>query len=429
MTECTRRLHLRCGPHADRPLRRRARQGAHRRSRRGADQGADEARIPRSTGRRSTRSSSAAPTRPARTTATSRAWRCCWRACRIRVPGITVNRLCASGLNAVGDAARAIRAGEIDFAIAGGVESMTRAPFVMGKAQEAFQRSAEIYDTTHRLALHQSADEAAVRRRLRCRRPARTSPRNTRSRARTRMRSRCARSSAPARRMAAGYFAEEIVPVEVPGGKAGPVTVDKDEHPRPGHDARRARQAQAVRAQSRHRHRRQCVGRQRRRRGDDHRLGGGGEAARPHAARAHPRHGVGRRAAARHGHRPGAVDPQADGAARAQDRRLRRDRAQRGVRLAGARLPAPARRRRRRRARQSERRRDRARPSARHVGRAARAHRGRISWRSAAASARSPPCASASGRACRWRSSGSDLTDDATPCPARHPPLDGPSTR
>ena len=51
------------------------------------------------------------------------------------VPGITVNRLCASGLNAVGDAARAIRAGEIDFAIAGGVESMTRAPLVMGKAR------------------------------------------------------------------------------------------------------------------------------------------------------------------------------------------------------------------------------------------------------------------------------------------------------
>ena len=50
------------------------------------------------------------------------------------VPGVTVNRLCASGLDAVGDAARAIRAGEIDLAIAGGVESMTRAPFVMGKA-------------------------------------------------------------------------------------------------------------------------------------------------------------------------------------------------------------------------------------------------------------------------------------------------------
>src|SRR5437867_4457663 len=64
------------------------------------------------------------------------------------VPGVTVNRLCASGLNAIGDAARAIRCGETDFAIAGGVESMTRAPLVMGKAQEAFQRSAEIGDTT-----------------------------------------------------------------------------------------------------------------------------------------------------------------------------------------------------------------------------------------------------------------------------------------
>src|SRR3954469_25577823 len=64
------------------------------------------------------------------------------------IPGITVNRLCASGLNAVGAAAQAIKAGEIDFALAGGVESMTRAPFVMGKAQEAFSRSAEMHDTT-----------------------------------------------------------------------------------------------------------------------------------------------------------------------------------------------------------------------------------------------------------------------------------------
>jgi 3-oxoadipyl-CoA thiolase len=64
------------------------------------------------------------------------------------VPGVTVNRLCASGLDAVAAAARAIRAGEIELAIAGGVESMTRAPFVMGKAERAFQRTAEIYDTT-----------------------------------------------------------------------------------------------------------------------------------------------------------------------------------------------------------------------------------------------------------------------------------------
>jgi 3-oxoadipyl-CoA thiolase len=64
------------------------------------------------------------------------------------VPGVTLNRLCASGLDAVAAAARAIRAGEIELAIAGGVESMTRAPFVMGKAERAFQRTAEIYDTT-----------------------------------------------------------------------------------------------------------------------------------------------------------------------------------------------------------------------------------------------------------------------------------------
>src|SRR5437763_11862592 len=64
------------------------------------------------------------------------------------VPGVTVNRLCASGLNALGDAARAVRCGEAEFVIAGGVESMTRAPFVMGKAPEAFARSAEMADST-----------------------------------------------------------------------------------------------------------------------------------------------------------------------------------------------------------------------------------------------------------------------------------------
>jgi 3-oxoadipyl-CoA thiolase len=65
-----------------------------------------------------------------------------------RVPGVTLNRLCASGLDAVAAAARALKAGEIDLAIAGGVESMTRAPFVMGKAEKAFQRTTEVFDTT-----------------------------------------------------------------------------------------------------------------------------------------------------------------------------------------------------------------------------------------------------------------------------------------
>src|SRR5438128_10513422 len=66
----------------------------------------------------------------------------------LEVPGTTVNRLCGSGMDAIGIAARAIKAGETRLMIAGGVESMTRAPFVMGKAETAFSRSAQIYDTT-----------------------------------------------------------------------------------------------------------------------------------------------------------------------------------------------------------------------------------------------------------------------------------------
>eukprot|EP01032_Pedospumella_encystans_P027853 gene27853-31467_t len=66
----------------------------------------------------------------------------------LEVPGSTVNRLCGSGMDAVGTAARAIMAGDAQLMIAGGVESMTRAPFVMGKADAAFSRSAAIYDTT-----------------------------------------------------------------------------------------------------------------------------------------------------------------------------------------------------------------------------------------------------------------------------------------
>src|ERR1700712_1637890 len=148
------------------------------------------------------------------------------------IPGVTVNRLCASGLNAVGDAARAIRAGEIDFAVAGGVESMTRAPFVMGKAAEAFQRSNETYDTTigwrfiNPLMKQQYgvdsmpetgenvAEEFQVGRKDQDAFAARSQQRAGKA-------------------IADGYFAEEIVAVQAPGGKAGPITVDKDEHPRP----------------------------------------------------------------------------------------------------------------------------------------------------------------------------------------------------
>ncbi len=148
------------------------------------------------------------------------------------VPGLTVNRLCASGLNAVGDAARAIRTGELDFVIAGGVESMTRAPLVMGKAQEAFQRSAEIFDTTLGWrfinplmkqqygvdAMAETGENVAEEYQV----------------ARADQDAFALRSQQRAgKAIASGYFAEEIVSVEVPGGKAGPVKVDKDEHPRP----------------------------------------------------------------------------------------------------------------------------------------------------------------------------------------------------
>jgi len=147
------------------------------------------------------------------------------------VPGITVNRLCASGLEAVGHAARSIRAGEIDLAIAGGVESMTRAPFVMGKAAEAFSRSAEVFDTTigwpfiNPLMKTQYgidsmpetgenvAEEFQVSR-------ADQDAFALRSQQKT------------AKAIAAGYFAEEIVPVEITGKKGETTIVDRDEHPR-----------------------------------------------------------------------------------------------------------------------------------------------------------------------------------------------------
>jgi 3-oxoadipyl-CoA thiolase len=147
------------------------------------------------------------------------------------IPGITLNRLCASGLNAVGAAAQAIRAGEIDFAIAGGVESMTRAPFVMGKADAAFQRSADVFDTTIGWrfinplmkqqygvdAMPETAENVAEDYQV---------ARKDQDAFAYRSQQRAAKAQA------AGYFAGEIAPVTVPGGKAGPITVDKDEHPR-----------------------------------------------------------------------------------------------------------------------------------------------------------------------------------------------------
>ena len=146
------------------------------------------------------------------------------------VPGITLNRLCASGLDAIGTAFRAIAAGEIELAIAGGVESMSRAPFVMGKAENAYSRNMKIEDTTIGWrfvnplmkaeygvdSMPQTADNVADDYNV--------------SRAdqdafalRSQQRAAAAQAS--------GFFAEEIVPVRIPG-KKGETVVDTDEHPR-----------------------------------------------------------------------------------------------------------------------------------------------------------------------------------------------------
>jgi 3-oxoadipyl-CoA thiolase len=148
------------------------------------------------------------------------------------VPGLTLNRLCASGMEAVGTAARAIRAGEMEFAIAGGVESMTRAPFVQGKAQEAFARAAEIYDSTigwrfiNPLMKQQYGVDSMPETGENVAEEFQISRADQDAFA---VRSQLRAGEAIGR----GYFMSEIVPVEVPGGKGGPVLVDRDEHPRP----------------------------------------------------------------------------------------------------------------------------------------------------------------------------------------------------
>jgi 3-oxoadipyl-CoA thiolase len=148
------------------------------------------------------------------------------------IPGVTVNRLCASGLNAVGDAARAIRSGEMEFAIAGGVESMTRAPFVMGKAGEAFSRTADVYDTTlgwrfiNPLMKAQYGVDSMAETGENVAEEFQVSRKDQDAFA---LRSQQRAASA----IATGYFAKEIVAVQAPGGKGGPIVVNEDEHPRP----------------------------------------------------------------------------------------------------------------------------------------------------------------------------------------------------
>ncbi len=151
----------------------------------------------------------------------------------VEVPGVTINRLCGSGLDAVGSAARAIRAGDVDFLIAGGVESMTRAPFVMPKAESAFARANAVHDTTIGWRFVNPAMQAAH--------GTDAMPETADNVAAEHGVSRADQDAFAARSQAryaaaaeAGLFDEEIVPVEVPQRRGDPVRFAQDEHPRPG---------------------------------------------------------------------------------------------------------------------------------------------------------------------------------------------------
>ncbi|NCF18665.1 MAG: 3-oxoadipyl-CoA thiolase [Haliea sp.] len=149
----------------------------------------------------------------------------------VDVPGVTVNRLCGSGMEAVGSAARAIKSGEIQLAIAGGVESMSRAPFVTGKASSAFSRDVQVYDTTigwrfvNKLmeqqygidSMPETAENVAEQFSI---------SREDQDAFALRSQQRAAAAQE------AGRFQDEIVPVTIPRRKGDPVVVSSDEHPR-----------------------------------------------------------------------------------------------------------------------------------------------------------------------------------------------------
>jgi 3-oxoadipyl-CoA thiolase len=148
-----------------------------------------------------------------------------------KVPGNTVNRLCGSGLDALGTAARAVKTGELDLMIAGGVESMSRAPFVMGKATAAFSRNAEVYDTTIGWrfvnpvlkaqygvdSMPETAENVAEDFQI---------TRQDQDKFALRSQQKALKAQA------SGRLAEEIAAVEIPQRKGDPITVDRDEHPR-----------------------------------------------------------------------------------------------------------------------------------------------------------------------------------------------------
>ncbi|WP_426260504.1 3-oxoadipyl-CoA thiolase [Sphingomonas sp. DC1100-1] len=147
------------------------------------------------------------------------------------VPGATVNRLCGSGLNAVGSLARAIRCGDATLGIAGGVESMTRAPYVMGKAAGAFDRAQQIEDTTLGWRFINPAMHAAY--------GVDTMPQTAENVADQWRVARedqdafaLASQQKAAAAIASGRLAAEIVPVTIPQRKGDPIVFDTDEHPR-----------------------------------------------------------------------------------------------------------------------------------------------------------------------------------------------------
>jgi len=149
----------------------------------------------------------------------------------VEVPGATVNRLCGSGLNALANAAQAVKTGDAELVIAGGVESMSRAPFVMGKADAAFSRKAEIYDTTigwrfvnklmkktHGIdSMPETAENVAEEFQV---------SREDQDEFALRSQQRAVAAQAD------GRLAREIVPVTIPKRKGDQVIVDQDEHPR-----------------------------------------------------------------------------------------------------------------------------------------------------------------------------------------------------
>jgi len=149
----------------------------------------------------------------------------------VGVPGATINRLCGSGMDAVGTAARAIRAGEATMMVAGGVESMSRAPFVMPKAESAFSRHAEIHDTTigwrfvNRLLQAEYGTESMPQ-------TAENVAREFNIEREAQDRFALASQQKVVRGRREGFFDEEITPVTLAQKKGDPLIVTQDEHPR-----------------------------------------------------------------------------------------------------------------------------------------------------------------------------------------------------